>query len=89
MQQAKGDYLALVSHQFGNYVVQKCLKVLDAAKRDEMLRDMKPAVAQLGKTGDEFGVKIYQRLVKKYPVLQAEGVVLPPAKKKNHGQGSQ
>lgn len=64
---AAGVY-PLLSHQFGNYVIQKCLQVCKDDMLDEVLESVKAAVRMLPQAGD-FERKIYQRLVKKYPAL--------------------
>lgn len=64
---AAGVY-PLLSHQFGNYVIQKCLNVCSENMMAEVLESVKAAVRMLPK-GAEFERKIYQRLAKKYPSL--------------------
>lgn len=62
------QYYGLLSDQFGNYVLQKSLSVAQEPQLSQFLKSLAPEVLKLQHHSD-FGHKIYQRLVKKYPVL--------------------
>lgn len=65
-------YFSLLSDQYGNYVIQKCLAVAQEPQLSNFIADLRPDVEKLSQHS-EFGYKIYQRLVKKYPALDASG----------------
>lgn len=62
------QYFGLLSDQFGNYVLQKSLSVAQEPQLTQFLNALAPEVLKLQHYSD-FGHKIYQRLVKKYPAL--------------------
>lgn len=64
----KAHYLNMLSDQYGNYVIQKCLQVAHEPQLSLFINDLKGDVLNLSKSSD-FGFKIYQRLVKKHPAL--------------------
>ena len=52
--------------QYGNYVIQKSLSVASEPYFSEFIEKLKPDLERL-RASNEFGVKIYNRLVKQYP----------------------
>ena len=52
--------------QYGNYVIQKSLSVAIEPYFSEFIEKLKPDLERL-RASNEFGVKIYNRLVKQYP----------------------
>jgi len=64
----KAHYFNMLSDQYGNYVIQKCLQVAHEPQLSLFINDLKSDVLNLSKSSD-FGFKIYQRLVKKHPAL--------------------
>lgn len=69
----RGEYFNLLIDQYGNYVIQKCLSVAVEPEFSKFINVLKSDVEQLGQSSD-FGVKIYQRLVRKYPQLSSDKV---------------
>jgi hypothetical protein len=63
------SYLLFLSDQYGNYVVQKTLAVAEPADLEVLLQKIKPEMEDLRNISD-FGIKIYNKLVKSYPCLQ-------------------
>lgn len=57
--------------QYGNYVIQKSLSVAVEPHFSEFIEKLKPDMERL-RTSTDFGVKIYNRLVKQYPQLAME-----------------
>jgi hypothetical protein len=54
--------------QYGNYVIQKSLSVAVEPYFSEFIEKLKPDLERL-RLSNDFGVKIYNRLVKQYPQL--------------------
>lgn len=52
--------------QYGNYVIQKALSVAVEPFFSEFIDRLKPDIERLRMSND-FGLKIYNRLVKQYP----------------------
>jgi hypothetical protein len=59
---------------YGNYVIQKCLQVSNEPQLGQLISLLKDDVEKLGQSND-FGMKIYQRLIKKYPALESSNIV--------------
>lgn len=57
--------------QYGNYVIQKSLSVAVEPVFSEFIEKLKPDVERLRQSND-FGVKIYNRLIKQYPSLSSD-----------------
>lgn len=82
------SYYDFLLDQYGNYVIQKALSVAVEPFFSEFIEKLRPDV-QLLKQSNEFGVKIYNRLVKQYPQLESDPNrpskkgVIPPT---NHGK---
>ena len=70
----KNQYFNLLIDNFGNYVIQKCLQVTQEPLLSVFISELKDDVEKLGQS-NEFGVKIYQRLIKKYPALESDLIV--------------
>ena len=57
----------LVTHQYGNYVIQKALAIIsDQELRQQMLEAVKPLASSL--QGTKHGLKVLNRLQKLYPL---------------------
>ena len=52
--------------QYGNYVIQKSLSVAIEPYFSQFIEKLKPDLERL-KHSNEFGIKIYNRLIKQYP----------------------
>mmetsp|Transcript_25041 Transcript_25041/g.24503 ORF Transcript_25041/g.24503 Transcript_25041/m.24503 type:complete len:169 (+) Transcript_25041:2251-2757(+) len=59
--------------QYGNYVIQKSLSVAKEPDFTQFIEKLKPDIDRL-RFSNEFGMKIYTRLIKQYPQLAIEGV---------------
>ena len=70
----KNQYFNLLIDNFGNYVIQKCLQVTQEPLLSVFISELKDDVEKLGQS-NEFGMKIYQRLIKKYPALESDLIV--------------
>ena len=57
--------------QYGNYVIQKALSVAVEPFFSEFIDRLKPDIERLRMSND-FGLKIYNRLVKQYPQLSSD-----------------
>ncbi len=57
--------------QYGNYVIQKSLSVAVEPFFSQFIEKLKPDLERLRQSND-FGVKIYNRLVKQYPQLASD-----------------
>jgi pumilio RNA-binding family len=75
----RSHYFDLLSDQFGNYVLQKSLSVAQEPQLSQFLAALQPEVLKL-QTHSDFGYKIYQRLVKKYPGLDPTYKDIPDSK---------
>ena len=67
----QSQYFNLLIDNFGNYVIQKCLSVAQEPQLSFFISQLKDDVEKLGQS-NEFGMKIYQRLIKKYPALESD-----------------
>ena len=65
------SFYDLLIDQYGNYVVQKALSVAAEPSFTLFIEKLRPDVERL-RNSNEFGVKIYNRLVKQYPLLGGE-----------------
>ena len=54
----------MINDQFGNYVIQKALKVSDYDTQIEIINQIKPQIEQLRQTN--IGRKIYEHLMQSY-----------------------
>ena len=63
----------LLIDQYGNYVIQKCLAVAAEPQMAELKNTIRLDVERMA-FESEFGMKIYQRLTKKYPDLESKEV---------------
>ena len=54
----------MINDQFGNYVIQKALKVSDYDTQVEIINQIKPQIEQLRQTN--IGRKIYEHLMQSY-----------------------
>jgi hypothetical protein len=59
--------------QYGNYVIQKSLSVAVEPHFSNFIEKLKPDMERL-RLSNEFGIKIYNRLVKQYPQLASDHV---------------
>ena len=64
----KGQFFNLLCDQYGNYVLQKCLAVAQEPQYSQLITIIRPDIVKLS-SHSEFSYKIYQRLIKKYPIL--------------------
>lgn len=62
-------YLNFLTDQYGNYVIQKTLGVAEKDDLEKLIAKIKPDMEKL-KEHSDFGLKIYNKLVKTYPSLQ-------------------
>ncbi len=62
--------------QYGNYVIQKSLSVAQEPFFSEFIEKLRPDIERLRYSND-FGVKIYSRLVKQYPELAIDSTGKP------------
>ena len=62
----------MINDQFGNYVIQKALKVSDYDTQIEIINQIKPQIEQLRQTN--IGRKIYEHLMQSYSVLLNDNV---------------
>jgi hypothetical protein len=60
--------------QYGNYVIQKSLQVALEPHFSNFIEKLKPDLDRL-RHSNEFGIKIYNRLVKQYPQLSCDHLV--------------
>jgi hypothetical protein len=60
--------------QYGNYVIQKSLQVALEPHFSNFIEKLKPDLDRL-RHSNEFGIKIYNRLVKQYPQLSCDHVL--------------
>jgi len=57
--------------QYGNYVIQKSLSVAVEPYFSQFIEKLKPDLERLRHSND-FGIKIYNRLIKQYPQLGSD-----------------
>ena len=76
------SYLIFLKDQYGNYVIQKTLAVAEKDDLDILISKIKPEMEDL-KRSSEFGQKIYNKLVKTYPMLQNKSKASKKNKKRN------
>ena len=62
----------MITDQFGNYVIQKALKVSNRNTQIEIINQIKPEIDQLKQTN--IGRKIYEHLMQSYSVLLNDNV---------------
>lgn len=73
------SYLPFLVDQYGNYVVQKTLAVAEKEDLEQLIAKIKPDMEKLRKSS-EFGLKIYNKLIKTYPTLQQKNQKNKPNK---------
>jgi len=78
------SFFDFLMDQYGNYVIQKALSVAVEPYFSEFIEKLKPDVERL-RFSNEFGLKIYHRLIKQYPPLNTTGYVKPNKKKFGSG----
>ncbi len=62
----------MITDQFGNYVIQKALKVSNRNTQIEIINQIKPEIDQLKQTN--IGRKIYEHLMQSYSVLLNDNI---------------
>lgn len=65
------SYYDFLLDQYGNYVIQKSLSVAEEPYFSLFIEKLKPDIERL-KYSNDFGLKIYNRLVKQYPELSSD-----------------
>lgn len=81
------SYLNFLTDQYGNYVIQKTLGVAEKDDLEQLIIKIKPDMEALKKHSD-FGVKIYNKLVKTYPTLQSKTAKANKNNKKSSGKNN-